>query len=430
MPHLGLICPPYSSHVATMAALGRELALRGNRVSVISAPDTEPAVRHAGLDFLPVGAVRHPVGSLARFTEEQGRLTGLAAVRFISRNLREHADVLLSELPALLTAQGIDALVIDQVSAAANTVADVRALPWVTVCSALAFHSEPDVPPWATTWGYRSSPLWRLRNTVGTRVMEQAVRPMISLVNEKRAAWGMPAQWKITEAVSPLAQLAQQPEFLDFPRRQLPDCFHYVGPLTDTDRPPVPFPWHRLDDDRPLIYASMGTLQNRRPEMFKTIARACEGLDAQLVISLGRADADSPPLPGDPVVVGYAPQLDLIARASLVISHGGVNTVMESLAAGVPVVAIPVANDQPGTASRLRYLGAGDFLTIRRAASPTRLRAMVQNILSDPGVRERAEWCRARLAELDGPGRAADLIEEAVRTRRPVLRDWLPAQAG
>ena len=60
-----------------------------------------------------------------------------------------------------------------------------------------------------------------------------------------------------------LAQICQFPEGFDFPRRELPGCFHYVGPLHDAaDRPQVPFPYDRLDG-RPLVYASLGTIQNR-----------------------------------------------------------------------------------------------------------------------------------------------------------------------
>ena len=56
-------------------------------------------------------------------------------------------------------------------------------------------------------------------------------------------------------------------------------------------------------------------------------------------------------LPGDPIVVSYAPQLEVVKRAALVITHAGLNTVLESLAEGVPLVAIPLGNDQPGVAA-------------------------------------------------------------------------------
>src|SRR5262249_58747608 len=90
-------------------------------------------------------------------------------------------------------------------------------------------------------------------------------------------------------------------------------------------------------------------------------AEACAGLDLQLVISLGGGQDPAllGDLPGDPVVVGYAPQLELIRRAALTISHGGLNTALESLEWGVPMVVLPVAYDQPGGGARGAWAGGG-----------------------------------------------------------------------
>jgi UDP:flavonoid glycosyltransferase YjiC (YdhE family) len=84
-----------------------------------------------------------------------------------------------------------------------------------------------------------------------------------------------------------LAQISQQVAEFEFPRTALPEVFHFTGPLYDTaGREPTAFPYEKLTE-QPLIYASMGTLQNRSQQIFTMIAEACLGLDAQLVISLG-----------------------------------------------------------------------------------------------------------------------------------------------
>src|SRR5262249_42130029 len=95
-------------------------------------------------------------------------------------------------------------------------------------------------------------------------------------------------------------------------------------------------------------------------QTFGMIAEACAGLELQLVISLGGGQDPAllGDLPGDPVVVGYAPQLDLIRQATLTISHGGLNTALESLAQGVPMVVLPVAYGQPGAGARRARGGA------------------------------------------------------------------------
>ncbi|MFM7732080.1 MAG: glycosyltransferase [Cyanobium sp.] len=74
-----------------------------------------------------------------------------------------------------------------------------------------------------------------------------------------------------------------------------------------------------------MVYASLGTIQNRQLGMFATIAAACADLDVQLVIALGGGSRpeELPPLPGSPLVVAEAPQLELLARAALTITHAG-----------------------------------------------------------------------------------------------------------
>lgn len=86
----------------------------------------------------------------------------------------------------------------------------------------------------------------------------------------------------------------------------------------------VEFPFDKLNG-KPLIYASMGTLQNRLQYVFEYIAEACAELEAQLVISLGGSAVPEtlPKLHGTPLVVKFAPQLELLQKASLVITHAG-----------------------------------------------------------------------------------------------------------
>ena len=115
---------------------------------------------------------------------------------------------------------------------------------------------------------------------------------------------------------------------------------------------------------------------------------------------------------GDPVVVGYAPQLELIRRSALTISHGGLNTALESLAWGVPMVVLPVAYDQSGVGARVEWSGVGRSIPVGRL-TVDRLRDAVRSVLDDPAYRERAGRLRSSIEAADGLNRAADVIEEA-----------------
>jgi MGT family glycosyltransferase len=148
------------------------------------------------------------------------------------------------------------------------------------------------------------------------------------------------------------------------------------------------------------------------------IAEACRGLDLQLVISLGgRFNPDLfAHLPGNPLTTRYAPQLELLKLAKVVITHGGPNTVFESLMEGKPMVAIPLAHDQPAVSARLARLNIAEVLPVMRL-SAGRIRTAVKRVLEDPQYREAAVKMQTELKSLRGVERAVELIEGTLEKR-------------
>src|SRR5436309_8309320 len=97
----------------------------------------------------------------------------------------------------------------------------------------------------------------------------------------------------------------------------------------------------------------------------------------------------------------------LLRRAALVITHGGLNTTLESLSEGLPLVVVPITNDQPGIAARVAYLGVGEFVPVQKLTAGT-MRQAVQRVLTTPGYRERSTHFAENLRRLNGPARAAN----------------------
>lgn len=420
--HWGIVCPEVSGHLNPVTTLGRELQKRGHRISVLIVPDGQAKVESAGLSYLPIGAARFPKESRERALEELGRLSGLKAFQFTIERFCQVAEVLLDEASKVIHDNKIDGLIVDQVSPAGITVCEYLGIPAVTVCNALAANYDPRQPPVLTAWACRDDPFSRLRYRLMYAVMDRLLARAVDLLNRYRKEWNLSPLPYREFPYSSLAQITQQPTIFDFPHRNLPAHFHYTAPFHD-DRSgdTIAFPYEQLDG-RPLIYASLGTLQNRLDHVFDAIAQACEGLDAQLVLSLGNQNQTIPSnLPGNPLVVAYAPQLELLKRASLVITHAGLNTVLETLSQGVPMVAIPIANDQPGVAARLVFLGAGEILPLKKV-TPERLRTSIQRVLSNSAYRERARAVQAEIVKVNGVVRAADIVEQALTTQQPVLR--------
>jgi zeaxanthin glucosyltransferase len=166
----------------------------------------------------------------------------------------------------------------------------------------------------------------------------------------------------------------------------------------------------------------MGTLQNRIADAFREIAAACEEIDADLVISLGGGSVPEQigALPGNPLVLDYAPQLELLLRARLTITHAGLNTALESLSAGVPMVAIPVGNDQPGVAARLKAAGVAEILPFHKLRAD-RLQPLVRKMLAEKTYRERAQALSAEIRKTDGVAKAVRIVEGVLGEGRRAL---------
>jgi zeaxanthin glucosyltransferase len=139
-----------------------------------------------------------------------------------------------------------------------------------------------------------------------------------------------------------------------------------------------------------LIYASMGNIQNRLLGTFYNIAEASVGLAPQLVISLGGSATTESRLnlPGSPLVVEYAPQLELLQKAEQSMIHSEMNITLESLTNGVPMVAIPI-NDIPGVAAPIVRLGCGEAVPLKKL-NVSRLITSIHNVLTEDAEQRNA----------------------------------------
>jgi zeaxanthin glucosyltransferase len=425
MAHLAILCLPMSSHMRLFLTLARALRNRGHRITFFGISNNRKKVEEAGFSLQIVEPEGRPSGTLGRMIEDMSTLGNFQSMR-LNRSFDElRYQCLLAKAPHLVDKAGVDLMVVDQAEACGGTIADALNLPWVSVCNGLCLNSEASVPPFFSSWKY-SDRFWAIaRNKLAYTGLRLATTSTQRLINGYRKRFGLEPLRSLDDTFSRYAQICQQPLEFDFPRRDLPATFHYVGPIhspcgEDVDF--VDFAWERLDG-RPLIYGSLGTLVNRHQPIFWAMAQACADLGAQLVLSLGGAGnpEEYTNLPGKPLVVRYAPQVDLLRRASLTLTHGGLNTTLESLASGVPVVAIPITFEQPAVASRIHWTGTGEFVRAAQA-TPARLTPCVGSVLRDPRYRISAGHMSRAISRSPGVSGAVDLIEEVIGTGRPVPR--------
>lgn len=411
MTHFGIICPPYPGHLNPLFALGRELQTRGHRVTVLQISDLELKVRSEGLEFYPIGLSLYQPGSLAESFSHLTQLSEIKALRYSVDFCRHITEIICQDAPAAIQTLGIKALIVDQLEPVGQIVAQFLKIPLIGVSCGQAIHRRSDVPPFFVDWNY--SPAWwaKLRNQVAYQILDRSCQPILEVINRYCSQWHLPPYRQIYASIAPI-HISQQPPAFEFPCKNLPTHFHYVGPLRNASPQPTAFPFEKLTG-QPLIYASLGSVQNTKQEIFQCIAAACASLNVQLLITHGGGMSASAvqALPGSPLVVEYAPQLEVLAKASLTITHGGLNTVLDSLSFGVPLVAIPITFEQPGTAARIRHTKTGATISLSHL-TVSRLQSAIQQVLTKDCYRKNAQRIQQSIQQAGGVKRAVDIIEQ------------------
>ncbi|ELR97084.1 glycosyltransferase [Gloeocapsa sp. PCC 73106] len=413
MAKIGVICPPLWGHLNPMLSLAKELQRRSHEVILYQIPELETKILDKGFTFFPIGQAEYSGSFLPEFVQQLGRLQGMEIIRYWYTQQEQMTRVVFRDLPTLIANNPVDLLLVDQVEPAGRAIAEYLNLPFITICNALALNREASIPPVFTPWSYQETLIGQLRNQIAYYFGDSLVSSYKKLLLNYRAQWGLPklSNQEILFANSPVAQLSQQSEAFDFPRKNLPPWFHYCGPFRDQNQSNVSFPYECLTG-QPLIYASLGTLQNTKFNIFACIASACQDLDVQLVISHGGglSDEQVTQLPGTPLVVSYAPQLELLKHAHLTITHGGLNTVLDALTWGVPLVALPLGFEQSTIAARIKWTKTGEVIAGKQLNS-TNLKIAIEKVLNLGIYRENALKMKQIISQKPGVVTAAEAIE-------------------
>lgn len=190
-----------------------------------------------------------------------------------------------------------------------------------------------------------------------------------------------------------------------------PERYTFVGAAVDARAEQGG--WEGPGDGRPVLLISLGSAFTDQPAFFRACIAAFGGLDWHVVMSIGGhvARADLGPIPANFEVAAFVPQVAVLEQASAFVTHAGMGSTKEGLAAGVPLVAVPQAVDQFPNAERIVELGVGRQL-VNEEATPEALREAVLALAGDPEVAARLERIAAEIAAEGGAPRAADLIEE------------------
>ena len=420
----------WASDLNPTFALAGKLRDRGHRVHYFGIPDTAERIHSQGFDFTPVFSRAFPEGSLAKQyeSESQGKRYGVSEFRDRFRGtcelLREgELDRAINQLhpDLVLTSSGTPWVGI----AACRT-----GVPVISFCSTLISVEDSAVPPFSTDLIPKPTRLSHLRIWLEWKKLfwyRRRYSRNWDISEELKTLardFGYPPE-KIDFRVETwprlrLPELVFFPKDLDFPRSRMPEGAVFIEGAVDIQRRDGEFPWQQLDDSKPLVYCTLGSLlpfkfPARASQFFQMFMDAMAQRPAlQGVVTIGNyLKADEFNCPPNVLIASHAPQVEVLERASLMVSHGGVTGVKESAFMGVPMLLIPVSYDEFGNAARVVYHGLGARLRLKEV-SAAELGRLIDTVLADASYSERAKLMSKRLRDLEHQSPGVAIIEDTL----------------
>ena len=390
---------PATGHVNPSLPLVKELLERGEDVRYFNVEAFRRKIEGAGIPFVP-----YPVD--VDFSSHDGGNPIMAMT-----HIAAYGERLLPPLLEIVRAQQPDYVIYDSMTPWGKQVGAILGVPAICSCTILLVHSQnSNVIPRALLTKQMSMAgidksllaLWRYGQ--------------IHLRLRRRYRTGLPFFPNFFANPGDMT-LVYTSRLFQPGGDLLDDTFRFVGPsialrLHDDD-----FPFAHLDGG-PVIYVSLGTIFNNRPDFFRHCIAAFAGTRYRVILSVGEtldigALGD---VPENVLVRRFVPQLEVLERTDLFLTHGGMNSTSESLWHGVPMLVFPQIGDQFFVAHRVAELGVGLALDAD-LISADYLRTQAERVLADASYGENAVRVQESLRAAGGYVTAADEVLRFVGQR-------------
>lgn len=341
------------------------------------------------------------------------------AVKVFSTSLYKYSK----EIEKIVLDEKPDAIVNDFFFIAPYIVAEKYDIPCITIYHSGLPFSGKGIPPFGSgltingQWGWRGKLYYILskhnRKLVIKRYKKTCKKMAISDIKD----------FDLYKPYSKWLNLLLTAKEIEAPREINNDNTIYVGPRS-SDKiiySKENFPFELLKSNTPKIYVSLGTVFNNKPKVFKKILCGLEKMDFQVIVSAGGAYENLINYGFDDNILIFksVPQLEILKKVDLVISHGGNNTINETLAAGKPIIAMPIGGEQGDNASKIEYLKVGKRINVWNF-SMKEILEKVKMVLNEPIYKENAEKIRKILNKMDGVNNSAELINWVAENKKTI----------
>jgi MGT family glycosyltransferase len=391
---------PAAGHVNPSLPLVRELVRQGVRVTYYSTEQFRDAIEHTGA-FRP-----YPAGTITAADIAEATRTG-SPVRVVVRGLAS-TEILVPFLQEELRSDPPDAVAHDSNAIWGHMVAKSLHLPTISFMTTMLVGTDAFRSQTAREW------LQFLRAAVRDMPAAVAARQRVVRRFGKDLFPPRPAFPTLGDVT-----LFPIPRWLQRPDPRIDRTCHYIGATIDPDTRA-----HELDaglaahleGPEPLVLVSLGTLHSGTDAFFRACFDVLADLPARVLIAVGShtdpARLGAPP--ANTLVRASVPQLEVLRRTAVFVTHGGMNSALEGLANGVPLVVVPQQFEQLLIGQTVAERGAGVVLRhnlANRPVPPAELRAAVERALTDPSLRAAAK----SLADTVGEGGGAPAGVRAIK---------------
>lgn len=369
-------------------------------------------------DVLPPALTTLPSALLLPYKSGYDEI--VQAIQLFSHGIDHYTRYILNYLHNHQT----DLIVTDFAFPASSIAAEVTKIPYVVIYhSGLPFRGE-GIPPFGS-----GLPIGNADNP-NLNAIEQKERRLLHTVDSRlnlvRQKYGLAPTLLdfLRTPYSPWLNLIASTSTIEAPRNNFTPNTFFIGPCFGKRAESyIDFPFEDLKPNRYRIYVSLGTVFNNKPEVIGKIITALDIPIYQIIVSAGGAyeTLQQNRLPPNAMLFKHVPQVRLLPLVDLFITHGGNNSTNEALAAGIPMITLPVGGEQGDNASRIVYLGVGKRLDSAHF-SEAQLLSAVEEIRTHPSFQARSTQIKESLQKTQGLLTASQSIGWIAEHRKPLQR--------
>ena len=397
----------------------RAMVERGHDVRVLADRVLAPDIEATGAEHVPWNRApqRPNLDPLSMVVNDYDAKTPFQAFALIRDGvIVGPADRFAADVRDELRRRPADVVVGNFFVFGAQIAAEAEGVPFAFLVSNLLSFKGSGTPPLGPGLKPARGPLGRARDAALNRLMARLFDKGLDRLNEVRSANGVAPVASVLESFERADRLLlMTSRAFEYETFSPPPNVRLVGPRLDD--PAWAGEWTPPAGDDPLVLVGMSSTFMDHAEVLQRATSALGDLPVRGLVTTGPAvPVDAIDAPANVTVVRRAPHSEVLRHASAVVTHAGHGTVIKSLAAGVPVVAVPLGRDQLDNAARVAHHGAG--LRLKPKASSDAIARAVRRVLDEPSYRANAERLATAIASETSQDLAAEELEDLAKHSR------------